>query len=275
MPTVQPPKKIMYRTTIVAVFLVIVCAACGCTPSQTAKKIASLRKGGDPVGARELAIRVLTDDADQMEIWRELAMSDLDLCHNAKNFQLEPDPFLLEASLISLAVYEHEKGKPGSKWETAGRLAAAEGRALVDNLLKNLPIHTERNEYTRTEEWDPLGIGGNGPTGIIRRTETTTEKTADLREAGPMLHQAVVMIEFMRKLPQDQKELDMIIQVFENKLDELPGSVSNITASYLDNIRKSGEASMKQALQQATDDLKNDGYFQLPTILQNTLNETP
>ncbi|HEY3293840.1 MAG TPA: hypothetical protein VGL38_00220 [bacterium] len=136
---------------------------------RTPRKIASLRKDGQVVAAKQKAVDALQQRPERMAVWRELAATQLELAQqNAEVTEEDPLANLTEAALLCAAMYDHRKDRLDFDWSWIGRSVAEEITRQADQLAGRF----ERKPSDRPVDAGLLGPPrGSGPTPEMLREE--------------------------------------------------------------------------------------------------------
>jgi hypothetical protein len=243
----------------------------GCLYDHTAERVAELRKSGDPVAARAKALEALAGDPDRMNVWRELAATDLDLARTAVRSDSQSLPLLLEAGLICAAVGNHSHGKVEERWRVVGMLAASEIANYAGHLANQLEIRTVGRTVYEESGWVPDDIPEEDIPPNFR--QEIREVYIDPQLLGEVIHQTVCCMILLKQLPSDNPKVTAITL---NQLDEKlqwASANSNISTSFVNSRRETAERNAQQALADAVLDLDVHGYFYGVTIFQSGMLE--
>jgi hypothetical protein len=263
----------MSKTAVVAVLGLVFVIVCGCKSGRTAKQIAEIRKGGNAPAAREIAVKALEEDADQMEVWRQLALTDLWLAKNPAQYSLDPAKCLSEAALMCMAVLKHEEGQASAEWISIGRQIGVDAISQANRLLTSIPTTTEKSTIARQRTFNTEFEENLGYDEHVYEVETTYTKVANLETAGLMIRQAAAALYYVQNIPQENGGLETHIQQTDSAFFGLTRRISNISGPFITDQRAAVDAAMAAALEQALRDLDNEDSFEAATILRNKLLE--
>ena len=255
-------------------------AAVGCIGDlfdRTPEKIAALRMSGNLVGAKEETLEALRRKPARMDLWRELASTDVLLSRRSaqiKEVPQDPLPELVEAALICAAYTDHHKGVLDREWEGVGVLAAIEvsnrANALVSKLDPALedPAPVDVPMTTTPDVEEPADDNLVLP----QRPELREAETyLDPQAVGRIIRRTVILTEFLRHLPADNP---MVTAVSLNQLEERLRSVSmraNITRAFVEAQEDSARLEMSHVLGDADSSLAERGYFDPAVIFDQIL----
>ena len=249
----------------------------GCLFDRTAEQIAQMRTSGNPEAAKEKARDVLGDDPSKMDVWRELAASELDLAREStRSFNPGEEPLanLTEAALICGAYSDFREGKPDRQWKEVCIRVAIElsNRAMAS--LGGLTV----GDPAVLDRFEQLGQGRKQAASddddlVIHPREKTKTPSSflDPSATGEHIYQAVLLAELMRHLPSDDaSRSDVTLRQLDQMLAYMASS-SGSTVSLINENRDAARKAAKDALAAVKSDLVLQGNFSLTTLAGNKL----
>ena len=253
---------------IACIFAAILLA--GCSSSRISKEVARLRLSGLLDSARTRAVMQLQTNPESMNLWRELALTDLDLNRRAVQQRQDALPALLEAALISAAANSIPGNRQNDKWSAVGKIAASEVANYAGEMTNRLDLK-QAGHAVYTESGITSNFMDDGDPVIYR--QPTREVLIDPALVADVACKTEIMIEFLKRLPcADQKNRAIILGELDKKLlatTERP----NISSGFLNDRRKAAMKAVDAVLDQCVEDLKSQGHLDPETIFKNRILE--
>lgn len=257
----------MKKITVFYLLLGISWIIAGCDLNGTAKEIALLRKSGEPMQAREKALAALEADADQMDVWRELAQTNLTLIHDKHHTDLDPLPLAVESALICGAWNAHKKGELNRKWEAVREQTVSEALTQANRLIYGIKVKDMEVE-------EKMSVTYLDPDGYSHVTEKyprlVWKKVVDPEDLRYGISGAAAMMEFVKRLPRSVGGAAEFFEQIDRKITRLAED-HQLTDYAVGEIRKTAEDGVAAALQKAVEELDDDGHFAFDTIIGNAI----
>ncbi|HEY3293839.1 MAG TPA: hypothetical protein VGL38_00215 [bacterium] len=252
----------------------------GCKLDRTAEDIAQMRMSGSVSMARDRAIDELKENSKQMDVWRELAITDVQLGRRAASAveaQEDPLPYLVEAALICGAYNEYKKGLLDREWNGAGVSSAAETSNWANHLVSRLPIDNFGRVPYDPPGYLPRDLEDPDDQPLTVRPQGSNpdvfETYVDPETAGEIIQQTAMLMELFRHLPCDNPKVAAVnLNQIEQKL-LWAASHSNLSAAFVDLQRDKGRKAAAVAFDAARNDLAEHHHFDARTLLSNRLAE--
>ena len=240
---------------------------------HTAAKIAEIRLAGNPSTAKLRALEVLQKTPGKLDVWRELAATDLDLCKRAEEAKKDPLPNLVEAALICGALNVHEKSKLDHEWTAVGMEVAVEAERIADKITQRLEPRPVTERFQTEEEILPGETERDLFKRWIEHMSVVNSNFYDPDVVGVVVKQTSLLMELLGSLPfDDPKMVAVTLNTLEQKM-KVTTMDSNIDLGYVTSRRAAAKTVVDEALHSATDDLETLGHLQIETIQQNHILE--
>jgi hypothetical protein len=259
----------MILKQIPAILVLSTAVLMSCQSHKVAREVAALRRSSDLTAARDLAINSLRASAKDMELWRELAATDLAIFAKAESLNAEPVSYLLEVALLCASVYAHDSGASQEQWQAMGRRVAVEALTLSNRMLDDLPRTEVISKHVTERFADP-----NIPRELQRQdyiitTQSRHDWITDIPIATKVIRQSSALLEYTQRLPQENAALMSTIQGVDSHINSLPRFISNLSSSLIDDNRQQVQRAVTARIDAATTELQVHGHFTLATIQQD------
>jgi hypothetical protein len=244
----------------------------GCGRSRQAEQVRNLRLAGQPDSARAIALAALLETPNHNDLWLEFARSTVEVVRLRPEEENHSDDrdLLVQASLVCAARYQHDKHEPSRDWRDTGKMLSAELARQVNEIITTMTSQTQQATYLR-----PLLTSGGPDSLIPQGPQIQAQQTmAEYRmSARRVFYWSVVLRRLLESLPEVNpgtasllaSQLDEGMAVWTQALDLDP--------SYINTVQLRARQEIDQALNHASQDLNDLGYFLPQTIIENGVSQ--
>jgi hypothetical protein len=244
----------------------------GCGREKRVNEVRDLRLAGQADSARALALSLLNENANRMDLWHEFARSSVEEVRLRPNEENHADDLdiLVQAGLVCGAVYQQKKHEPDREWRDTGKLLFAEIARQISNQITAMNTQMQSANYLK-----PLLTPVGPDTLIPRGPEIRAQQALVNYRSGArnLLFWPVVLRRLLENLPEVNpgtatllaSQLDEAITPWAQSLDLDP--------AYMGGIQQRARVTIDNALNHAQQDLHDLGYLLPQTIIENGVSQ--
>ena len=246
----------------------------GCGSSKQAETVRNLRLAGQADSARSMALSLLNENANRMDLWLEFARSSLDAVRLRPNTEDEDHTndlnALVQAALVCSAVYQQAKHEPPKEWRDTGKLVSAEVARQVNNVITAMNAQMQSALYLK-----PM-LHPTGPDSLMSHgSDVRAEQLLVNYRMGArnLLFWSTVMHRLLESLPEVNPGTASLLA---GQLEEArtPWAQSlDLDPAYMSGTQQRARQVIDEALQHALQDYRDLGYLLPQTITENGVSQ--
>ncbi len=237
----------------------------GCGSDTLVQEIESLRKSGRAKDGRDKALEALSENPSRKKVWLEFVRCTIEQARGAERSGEDPFPFVTQAAVACVSVYRKEKQKPSQDWKVASTTTATELTRQANQIMTTMHTQVRAAEYAEQ---------------MRQRTKTGLQVTMEAL-------QSMDKVDGFRRDGRELLYRETAIEILLAALPELSeGTTATLTnqlsltrtewiqtlelgPDYTQPIIARSQQQVNAALDKATDDMKELGYFLVESIVDN------
>lgn len=261
-------RRLSISTNTGAILLAAALLMVSCSPDRHADKVRDLRLAGQADSARTLALSLLTENANRMQVWLEFARSSFDLVRLRPNEENESGDLdvLIQGCLLCGAVYQNSKHEPPREWRDTGKLLSGEVARQINEQITVMTSQIQSANMIKPmlTPTGPDSLIPHGPE--IRAQQLLTDYRTNARR---ILYWGVVLRRIMESLPEVNPGTASLLAGQQDEALTAWTQTLELDPAYRATVQQRARQAIDQAMNHSLQDLHDLGYFLPQTILEN------
>ncbi|MFZ5434114.1 MAG: hypothetical protein ACOZB3_10115 [Calditrichota bacterium] len=257
--------KLKYLATVVIVVGMIL----GCGSDQSAEEVRNLRRGGQLLDARNLALQLLEEKASRQAVWLEFIRASVELSRQTNSDAEAARPYIIQGGLAFGVFYEFKEHKLNAEWLEVGQLLSGETIRQINILSKAL-----QKEAGVARHYQQLSEFNQNETDVLDAMVADAERISEFRAgAGFHIEDAVIFRFLLERQPETNPGMrKTMLQQLDATLEEWESTLE-LSAAYVSQVNEQSARNITTAFTRAQGDLSELGYLLPQSILENEVLE--